>query len=193
MKYDRQEERDFDLWFYKLTKHEQDRWRAKGILPYAEQPVAGNVFPIIPNHPLWPTVDQAPDEQTEECSFISEHELRGRLVELFRILDRFADGTMHLHLVFIRTLLGENTGVNLAQLSRQFGLTKQAVFWRVRQIRQAMGTLACGKITWARERTPEKKVVFAKSRKVRAARQGKPPPKDSFRPPRAFPRGRRPR
>jgi hypothetical protein len=169
MKYERQEEKDFDDWFYKLPAKDQQRWRDKGVLPYAEQPVPGNVFPIIANHPLWPTTGKEESVQMEECSFMSEHELRGRLVELFRILDRFADGTMHLHLVFIRTLLGENTGCNLAQLSKRFGLTKQAVFWRVRQIRKAMGTLASGKITWARERTPENKAAFAKSRKVRAA------------------------
>lgn len=152
MKYERDEERAFDAWFYALTSQEQERWRGKGVLPYAEQPVAGNVFPVIPNHPTWENLAnqlEGFDPNKEEVSFISDRELRVRLLKLFQVLSRFADSRMLLHLIFIRTMLGEDTGTNLAQLCKRFGITKQAMFWRARQIRSALEGIATGRLTWA--------------------------------------------
>ena len=68
--------------------------------------------------------------------------------ELFRILDRFADGRMRLHLLFIRTMLGEDTGTNVTRLCKQYGMTKQAAAYRARMMRRALGSLAIGRSVW---------------------------------------------
>lgn len=158
--YERQEERDFDRWFLAMPDADQQRWRAKGIIPYREMPTSGNVFPVIPNHPAWSSDDATkspmqlpmPGEGSESISFISESELRTRLVNVFQLLNRFADGRMHLHLIFLRTMLGDDTKTNLAQLCKRFGITKQAMFWRARQLRAALGSVADTRLAWTETR-----------------------------------------
>jgi hypothetical protein len=192
MKYERREEREFDEWFLSLPQVDQKRWRHKGIIPYCDMPTTANVFPIITNHKAWEGQSTESTERVESTRFIDEDELRGRLVELFRILDRFADGRMSLHLLFIRTVLGEDTGVNLVQIAKRYKLTKQAVFWRARQIRSCLGTLASGKITWTRPRLPSKTPAFRKYVTLTRKKGAKPPPKESPCTPRPLARGRRP-
>jgi transposase-like protein len=173
MKYERQEERDFDVWFYKLTKPEQDRWRGKGVLPYAEQRVPGNVFPFIANHPTWDDLSyQAEpfDPNSEQVSYISDRELRLRMLKLFQILSRFADQRMLLHLLFIRTMLGEDTGTNLAQLCKRFGITKQAMFWRARQIRSALEGIAKSDLAWVDVATARKQSASETARVLKQAK-----------------------
>jgi hypothetical protein len=145
--YQRQEERDFDDWFYAQPKASQDKFRANGVLPYCEQRSDDQVFEIKPNHPAWAT---QPEEggRVETERFICESELRHRMGELFRILDRFADGRMRLHLLFIRTMLGEDTGTNVTRLCKQYGMTKQAAAYRARMMRRALGSLAIGRSVW---------------------------------------------
>lgn len=181
--YERQEERDFDDWFYSLPANEQERWRSKGILPYREMPTSGNVFPIIPNHKAWDTQPVAPVERVESTRFIDEDELRGRLVELFKILDRFSDGRMSLHLLFIRTVLGEQTGVNLVQLAKRYKLTKQAVFWRARQIRSCLGSLASGKVTWSTPKVRAKRRILSRCDTLTRKKGQKGVCKESLTPP----------
>jgi hypothetical protein len=187
MRYEREEERTFDEWFYSLAAKEQDRWRAKGILPYAEQPVAGNVFPVIPNHPAWESMAAQVDTfdpNTEEVSFISDRELRLRMLKMFQILSRFADGQMLLHLIFIRTLLGEDTGTNLAQLCKRFGITKQAMFWRARQIRAALGDVAKGTLRWPEVAVGRKHAASETSRVLKPRKTpGKGPGRNLLHPP----------
>lgn len=180
MKYERSEHKDFDEWFFSLPREEQDRWRKKGVLPYAEVAVVGNVFPVIPDHPAWndsavnviSNTALPGEDQEESVSYISDRELRLRLINLFQILDRFADGRMHLHLIFIRTMLGEDTGTNLAQLCRRFRITKQAMFWRARQMRQALGSIAKGKMTWSTSRRRSGRVRASKT-SAKGRKQGK--------------------
>ena len=162
--YERTEERQFDDWFYSLSRAEQQRWRDKGIIPYREMKSNDHVFSIIPNHPAW-TDNGERQDAVQVDRFISEDELRSRLVNLFRILDRFADGRMRLHLLFIRTMLGEQTGTNVTRLCRDFGMTKQAAAYRARMLRKALGSLATGTLVWK----------IAGTVKLRPKKKGKKP------------------
>jgi hypothetical protein len=194
MRYERREEREFDEWFYSLPSREQDRWRSKDILPYAEQPVAGNVFPVITNHEAWIDDERVTETtRTESTRYIDEEVMRERLIQVFRILDRFADGRMSLHMLFIRTMLGEDTGVNLVQLAKRYRMTKQAMFYRARQLRRALGELAVGKTSPSRTVAGPVAACLRAKNRIKPGKAPKARRKESFNPPPRVSRGRRPR
>jgi hypothetical protein len=135
------EEKEFDKWFDTLPLTKRTRLRKEGVVPYREVASTPNVFPIIESHPMWSDASQD-KTRIESTRYIGEEELRERLVALFDILERFADGRMKLHLVFIKTMLGCDTGTTIAKLSKKYKITKQAMNWRARQLRSALGNLS---------------------------------------------------
>ena len=135
------DERAFDAWFAKQPASVQRRYRKNGIKPYSEQPVPDNVFAVKETHPAFGSYSDDDDEITITQRFISEGELRPRLCKVFDILARYADPKTTRYLLFVRTLLGEQTGVTVGNMAKQFGVTRQCMNHRARCILAALNEL----------------------------------------------------
>jgi hypothetical protein len=61
---------------------------------------------------------------------------------VFEALEKFADKNMKKHLRFLRSMLGSGSTEPLSHLAKDFGITKQAMTWRARQLRAALGRVA---------------------------------------------------
>ena len=130
----------FDRWFKSLPLAKQAELRKGGVIPYDEMPIDDNVFPVVEDHKMWSTPVE--EDRQESTSFMSEEIVRERLAALLGVLEKFSDRQMRLHLRFIRAMLGTGECETLAKLSKDFGITKQAMTWRARQVRAALGRLA---------------------------------------------------
>lgn len=130
----------FDRWFKSLPLAKQAELRKGGVIPYDEMPIDDNVFPVVEDHKMWSTPIE--EDRQESTSFMSEEIVRERLAALLGVLEKFSDRQMRLHLRFIRAMLGTGECETLAKLSKDFGITKQAMTWRARQVRAALGRLA---------------------------------------------------
>jgi hypothetical protein len=138
-------EKVYDSWFRKQPKRAQAELRAKGLGPHCEMPGSPNVFPVIENHAAFGVqpdlVGAQPEPETEE--FISATELRHRLQLVFEALEQYASPEMLTNLRFIRALLGGHaSGMSLASLAKELGISKQAVAWRSRRILAALGRVS---------------------------------------------------
>jgi hypothetical protein len=133
----------FDRWFRSLPFAQQAKLRKEGVIPYDEMPIEDNVFPVIEDHKMW-TV-QTEETRTESSAYMSEEEVRERLSKVFEALEKFSDKNMKMHLRFLRSMLGSGNTEPLARLAKDFGITKQAMTWRARQLRAALGRVAMPK------------------------------------------------
>jgi len=165
-------EKYFDKWFYAQSKREQERLREAGCRPHIEETSPDTVYPVIEDHKMWSS-GRVDDTRVESTRFISEEDLKVRLNKLFIILERYTDGFTALNMIFIRTVLGCDTGTNLAKLAKEFGITKQAICWRARNINRALSAVADDLVTVKQKvRRPKKRQKLRKSRGN--------PPKESF-------------
>lgn len=137
------EEKAFDTWLASQSKAVQRRYRKAGIKPYSEMPCPDNVFPVKETHPAFGfTRDEPEPEVAESTRFISEHQLRPRLYRVLEIVAKYADKRTQRYLLFVRTLLGENTGVTVGNMAREFKVTRQCMNHRARMILAALDKLA---------------------------------------------------
>jgi hypothetical protein len=134
------EKHKFDRWFRALPFAQQAKLRKQGVIPYDEMPTEDNVFPVIEDHKVW-TV-QPEETRNETTAYMSEDEVRDRLGKVFEALEKFADKNMKKHLRFLRSMLGSGSTEPLSHLAKDFGITKQAMTWRARQLRAALGRVA---------------------------------------------------
>lgn len=142
--YTMNERTKFDRWFRSLPFAQQAKLRKEGVIPYDEMPIEDNVFPVIEDHKMW-TV-QTEETRTESSAYMSEEEVRERLSKVFEALEKFSDKNMKMHLRFLRSMLGSGNTEPLARLAKDFGITKQAMTWRARQLRAALGRVAMPKV-----------------------------------------------
>jgi len=157
-------EKVYDKWFYSLPRDQQQRLREGGCRPHAEETSPDTVYPVIEDHTMWSS-DKVETERVESTRFISEDDLKVRLNKLFIILERYSDGFTALNMVFIRTVLGCDTGTNLAKLAKEFGITKQAICWRARNINRALSAVSDDLVAVkAKVRRPKKRQKLRKSR-----------------------------
>lgn len=131
----------FDRWFKSLPFRKQADLRRQGVIPYDEMPTDDNVFPVVEDHKTW-TYVPPDDDRSESTSFISEDEVRDRIAALLNVLESFADRKMKLHLRFVRNAVTSGACDSYTELAKEFGITKQAMTWRSRQIRAALGRIA---------------------------------------------------
>ena len=133
----------FDRWFRSLPFAQQAKLRKEGVIPYDEMPIEDNVFPVIEDHKMWTVPSE--EARTESSAYMSEEEVRERLSKVFEALEKFADKNMKKHLRFLRSMLGSGSTEPLSHLAKDFGITKQAMTWRARQLRAALGRVAMPK------------------------------------------------
>jgi hypothetical protein len=136
------DERAFDAWFAKQPAAVQRRYRKAGVKPYGEMPVPDNVFAVKETHPAFGSYFDDDAEVTITQRFIAEGELRPRLCKVFDVLSRYADERTASYLLFVRTLLGEQTGVTVGNMAKQFGVTRQCMNHRARTILAALDELS---------------------------------------------------
>ena len=132
------DERAFDAWFAKQSKELQAAYRKAGVKPYGEMPVPDNVFAVKETHPAFGSYTDGDGEVTITQRFVAEGELRLRLSKVFDILAMYADDSSARYLLFVRTLLGEKTGVTVGKMAQDFGVTRQCMNKRARDILAAL-------------------------------------------------------
>ena len=135
------DERAFDTWFAKQSKELQAAYRKAGVKPYGEMPVPDNVFAVKETHPAFGSYTDADGEVTITQRFVAEGELRLRLAKVFDVLAMYADDNCARYLLFVRTLLGEQTGVTVGNMAKQFGVTRQCMNKRARDILAALNDI----------------------------------------------------
>jgi hypothetical protein len=126
--------KQFDKWFYALPKIQQDKLREEGCVPYKEARSHDHVFPVYERAGIWLYDPRDTETRTETESFISR-ETVGRIVH--DVVDLMGYTThpatlRHWHLM--RAVLRVPGHLNGPQLAKLFGVTKQAISMKAKQM-----------------------------------------------------------
>lgn len=133
----------FDAWLSSQPRRVRQRYAKAGIRLYRDQPKPDNVFPVKETHPVFGSEPNDPEPLEESATrFISEHELRPRICSIFEVVAKYADKRTAQYLLFVRSLLGEQTGVTPGSMAKAFGVTPQCMNYRARQILAALNALS---------------------------------------------------
>ena len=127
----------FDVWFFSLTKKEQDKLRDAGVLPYKEMWKPSRIFEIKENHNAWSTEHNLPD-RSETDNFVSR-EVVGQLLKAF--IDALAltnNYSFRRHVELVRWALELPGRMPSRNLAAMYGLSHEWVQKRARKIREAV-------------------------------------------------------
>jgi hypothetical protein len=124
----------FDKWFYALPKIQQDKLREEGCVPYKEARSHDHVFPVYERAGIWLYDPRDTETRTETESFISR-ETVGRIVhDVVDLMGYTTDRTTLRHWQLMRTVLRVPGHLNGPQLAELFGVTKQAISMKAKQM-----------------------------------------------------------
>ena len=124
----------FDKWFYSLPKIQQDKLREEGCVPYKEARSPDHVFPVYERASIWLYDPKDNETRTESESFISR-ETVGRIVhDVVDLMGYTTDPTTLRHWELMRTVLRVPGHHNGPQLAKMFGVTKQAISMKAKQM-----------------------------------------------------------
>ena len=124
----------FDKWFYSLPKIQQDKLREEGCVPYKEARSHDHVFPVYERAAIWLYDPRDTETRTESESFISR-ETVGRIVhDVVDLMGYTSDRTTLRHWQLMRTVLRVPGHLNGPELAKMFGVTKQAISMKAKQM-----------------------------------------------------------
>jgi len=124
----------FDKWFYSLPKIQQDKLREEGCVPYKEARSHDHVFPVYERAAIWLYDPRDTEMRTESESFISR-ETVGRIVhDVVDLMGYTSDRTTLRHWQLMRTVLRVPGHLNGPELAKMFGVTKQAISMKAKQM-----------------------------------------------------------
>lgn len=126
--------KQFDKWFYSLPKIQQDKLREEGCVPYKEARSPDHVFPVYERASIWLYDPRDTETRTETESFISR-ETVGRIVHDVVDLMGYTNHPATLrHWQLMRAVLRVPGHLNGPQLAKLFGVTKQAISMKAKQM-----------------------------------------------------------
>jgi len=124
----------FDKWFYALPKIQQDKLREEGCIPYKEARSPDHIFPVYERAGIWLYDPRDSETRTESESFISR-ETVGRIVHDVVDLMGYTNHPATLrHWHLMRAVLRVPGHLNGPQLAKMFGVTKQAISMKAKQM-----------------------------------------------------------
>jgi len=124
----------FDKWFYSLPKIQQDKLREEGCVPYKEARSHDHVFPVYERAAIWLYDPRDTETRTESESFISR-ETVGRIVhDVVDLMGYTNDRRTLKHWQLMRTVLRVPGHLNGPELAKMFGVTKQAISMKAKQM-----------------------------------------------------------
>lgn len=131
--------KDFDRWFYSQPKGRQSAMRADGVLPYREMKAAEYVFPVnTMSESAVVTPLHDPNDDAGSETFYAREKVEEFTRRLLKTLEYSHSPEVRLHFELVRLVLRDAEAMTNDALSRQFGMTRAGINFRVQRIRQLL-------------------------------------------------------
>ena len=129
--------KEFDQWFYKLPKAQQDELRSKNVLPYAEQLSDPYVFNYDEENRNNTVLDSTNDSANDE-TFYSREKVEEYTRRLLETLEYSHSPEVRLHFQMVRIALRDHRAMSGEVLAKLYGMTRAGINFRVQRIREIM-------------------------------------------------------
>lgn len=143
----RKEEAEFDEWWDKLSKAEQESYRKLDppIIPYREMPLPRYSFPVYANDSKFASADpRKATEQIESDGWVTRERVQEIVADILTMLGSSSDKTVQHHFDIIRIVMQTADAPTQVDLAARMGLTKQAVCVRVQKMAARAAQLSPG-------------------------------------------------
>jgi hypothetical protein len=154
--------KDFDRWFFSLTKDRQASLRDAGVKPYRELRCKHYVYPV--NTKSETQVIVTPwdaKDSTEHDTFYSREKVEEFTRRLMDTLGYSLDPRVRLHFLLVKLALKMPDAIDGKRVAKLFGITKAGVSFRVQRMRAIMAG-----------ETPEQKGVSGQNRGAKESPKG---------------------
>ena len=131
--------KDFDRWFFSLTKDRQASLRDAGVKPYRELRCKHYVYPV--NTKSETQVIVTPwdaKDSTEHDTFYSREKVEEFTRRLMDTLGYSLDPRVRLHFLLVKLALKMPDAIDGKRVAKLFGITKAGVSFRVQRMRAIM-------------------------------------------------------
>ena len=139
------EAKSFDAWFFSLPKPQQDKLREGGVLPYREMVQPRRVCEVQSWRRIWNSTEQ--EARVETDSFISRDHVGSMLKAFIDALALTDDFNLRRHVELTRWALDLPGCLPAPDIARMYGVTKQAIHKRAKQMRDQFTPDALGNFT----------------------------------------------
>jgi hypothetical protein len=137
--------KSFDAWFFSLPKDKQNKLRDAGVLPYRDMVQPRRVLEVQPWRRIWNSNEQ--EQRTETDSFISREHVGAMLKSFIDALALTDDFNLRRHVELTRWALDLPGCLPAPDIARMYGVTKQAIHKRAKQMRDQFTPDALGNFT----------------------------------------------
>ena len=158
--------KEFDRWFFSLTKDKQAALREAGVKPYRELRCKHYVYPV--NTKSETQVIVTPwdaKDSTEHDTFYSREKVEEFVRRLLDTLGYSLDPRVRLHFLLVKLALKMPDAIDGTRVAKLFGITKAGVSFRV----QRMRSILSGNSTNEKPNGETRKASSVRLRKVSCA------------------------
>jgi hypothetical protein len=132
-------QRDFDKWFFSLSKTSQDAMRKQGVIPYREMPdPRRKLAPLFERSSKFVTQDN--NNHEEQSQFISRERVVDVVKAILRSMSTSSSPEVRLHFELVRMALRMDDAMRGEDLGRLYNLGRAGINYRVQQMREIIGT-----------------------------------------------------
>ena len=131
--------RDFDRWFFSLTKDRQAALRESGVRPYREDVCKHYVFPVNSESTTAVVFSPwDPNDDKDNDTFYSREKVEEFTRRLLDTLSYSLDPRVRLHFLIVKIALRMPDAIDGKRVAKLFGITKAGVSFRVQRMRQIL-------------------------------------------------------
>lgn len=162
--------KSFDAWFFAQPKDVQHKLRDAGVLPYREMVQPRHVCEVQPWRRIWNSTEQ--EQRIETESFISREHVGSMLKSFIDALALTDDYNTRRHVELVRWALDLPGCLPAPDIAKMYGVSKQAIHKRARNLREQFTPDALGNFTGEFAKT-EREIVEKRKQKLRKKGKGR--------------------